>query len=115
MNNQYSELPDHVTEDSIEGYLTKIAPQLGFLCYKFISPSHRAVPDRILIGHGHIFFIELKAPGKKAREQQTLRIAEMREHKAPVYILDNQDDIRKILLYYRSKKKKPLIFEEYHT
>ena len=50
-------------EGLIEDYLGKIAHEHGFLYYKFTSPAHSGVPDRILIGHGKTVFVELKRPG----------------------------------------------------
>ena len=52
-------------ESTIENYLVRRCKELGVLCYKFVSPSHRGVPDRVLIfPKGLVTFIELKAPGK---------------------------------------------------
>jgi hypothetical protein len=53
------------SEKSIEAAVTKYAKAQGCLCYKFVSPSNRGVPDRIIIGPtGKVLFLELKAPGK---------------------------------------------------
>ncbi|EJA67892.1 hypothetical protein SEEN443_09394 [Salmonella enterica subsp. enterica serovar Newport str. CVM 19443] len=43
----------------------------GGVAYKFISPGHRSVPDRIvLLPGGRIVFVECKAPGKPPRADQ---------------------------------------------
>ena len=49
-------------EKQIESKVVKKAKELGFLTYKFSSPSNRGVPDRIFISpYGEVFFIEFKS------------------------------------------------------
>jgi Holliday junction resolvase len=59
-------------ESQIESKVVKKAKELGFLTYKFSSPSNRGVPDRIFISpHGEVFFIEFKsAKGKLTKLQE---------------------------------------------
>lgn len=58
-------------EQKIELYLKRQVESIGGKAYKFTSPGVRGVPDRIVIlPGGKIFFIELKAPGKKLRPLQ---------------------------------------------
>ena len=52
-------------ETEVETYLRKTANANNFLCYKFKSPGNNGVPDRVLIGHDMVFFVETKAPGEK--------------------------------------------------
>jgi len=48
----------------------------GGVAYKFVSPGHKGVPDRICFLPGGVLMLaELKAPGKKLRPDQK------REHK----------------------------------
>lgn len=50
-------------EKHLEKKITDKAKKLGFLSYKFVSPSQRGVPDRIFISKtGKVFFIEFKSP-----------------------------------------------------
>ena len=52
-------------EKDIESVVCNYAKTKGCLVYKFASPAHRSVPDRMFIApHGKVFFIEFKAPGK---------------------------------------------------
>lgn len=79
-------------ESKIETHLRKRIEALGGLCYKFVSPGRRNVPDRIVLLPGvttipptriwdtapRTIFVELKAPGKKPtpgqlREHERLR------------------------------------------
>lgn len=65
-------------EGIIEDYLVERVEAIGGLTYKFVSPGHRGVPDRIVIYFGIVFFVEVKSvdgvyePGQK-REIQRLR------------------------------------------
>lgn len=60
-----------IRESAIEAYLVKSVKEHGGRAYKFVSPSHRGVPDRLVLWpDGVAEFVELKAPGKKATLQQ---------------------------------------------
>lgn len=80
-------------EGIIEDYLIKKAEEHHFLCFKFVSPGRRGVPDRILIGQGHTIFVELKSETGNLRKQQEYRIKEMQEHGAVVYVLNTKEKI----------------------
>lgn len=85
-------------EAKVEKYLIRYVKDKGGLCLKFISASMRGLPDRIVIlPQGKIFFIELKAKGKKPRPEQT------RVHKlfsslgAKVYTADSKEMVRSVV------------------
>ena len=80
-------------ESDIESYLKTQAEKHGFLCYKFVSPGHNGVPDRILIGYGATIFIELKAPNKKPRIKQTLEHKKLKQHGAEILIIDTKQKV----------------------
>lgn len=68
-------------ESQIEAHLRKRIEAIGGLCYKFVSPGRRHVPDRIVLWSddpGYVppktIFVELKAPGEKPTPGQ------LREH-----------------------------------
>lgn len=85
-------------EKVIEQKLTKAVRQNGGVCWKFTSPSIAGVPDRIiLMPKGQIAFVEVKAPGEKPRPLQLSRHRLLRKLGFKVYVLDNIDDITKIL------------------
>lgn len=83
-------------ESTIEEHLIKKANANGFLCWKFVTPSANGVPDRILIGNGLIFFIELKRPKGKARELQIDAMQTMALYGATSLVLDTKDKIDKL-------------------
>ena len=51
-------------ESTIEKHLVAQVKALGGMAYKFTSPAHRGVADRVVcLPNGQTWFIELKAPG----------------------------------------------------
>ena len=65
-------------EKKIEQSLVRAVRAAGGLCPKWVSPGLDGVPDRIvLLPGGRIAFAELKAPGKKPRPLQEVRILPM--------------------------------------
>lgn len=85
-------------ESKIERYLKKQVELLGGLALKFVSPGVSGVPDRIvLLPQGKVIFVELKAPGKKARPIQEYRIKEIRALGFRVEIIDSIEKADKFI------------------
>lgn len=85
-------------EQKIEQKLVKVAKANGGLCFKFSSPGTVGVPDRILLlHHGRIAFIEVKAPGKKLKPVQAYRKRQIEELGFKVYVLDSYEQIQIII------------------
>lgn len=80
-------------ENAVENHLIKKAKQNQYLCYKFLAGGNSGVPDRILIGHGNVIFVETKAPGKIPRKKQVEVHRQMRKHGATVYVLDTVEKV----------------------
>lgn len=80
-------------ESVVEKYLRKKATEHDFLCYKFVSPMQNGVPDRVLVGHGLTFFVELKAPGQEPRKLQQRIIERIRDHGGTVYVIDTKEGV----------------------
>ena len=60
-------------ESKIEKKLVSLVRRSGGECLKFVSPGNAGVPDRIvMMPHGKIHFVELKAPGEKPRPLQVV-------------------------------------------
>jgi hypothetical protein len=60
-----------IREKNLEGYLLRRIQARGGLCMKFTSPGNAGVPDRIaILPNNEIFFIEVKAPGRRPRALQ---------------------------------------------
>lgn len=81
-------------ESTIEKRLKKEIELIGGKALKFVSPGVSGVPDRIvLLPHGRIIFVELKAPGEKPRALQEYRAKELRSLGFEVKVIDSIDGI----------------------
>ena len=85
-------------EKQIESKVVKKAKELGFLTYKFSSPSNRGVPDRIFISHhGEVFFIEFKSAKGKLTQLQKKVINDIETYQIDVFVINNVEDGLEIL------------------
>jgi hypothetical protein len=67
-------------ESQIEKYFVQTVARMGGTAYKFTSPAHRGVSDRIAcLPGGAVWFVELKAPGGRLSPLQKLFAARMKE------------------------------------
>lgn len=91
-------------EKQIESRLTKRSREQGWRVYKFVSPGTAGVPDRIvLMPGGRAVFVELKAPGKKARPLQKLRHKQIRALGFDVESeLDSYEAVEAFIVRYRN-------------
>lgn len=86
-------------ERQIEQKLVKAVSTVGGLALKFTSPGFDGMPDRlVLLPEGKMFFVEVKAPGKKLRPLQIKRKGQLEALGFRVYCLDNLAQIQSILL-----------------
>ena len=77
-------------EKQIEKSVCEYAKSRGLLHYKFTSPAHLGVPDRLFIlPSGKIFFIEFKAPGKKPTPSQVREIGRLENYGCHVWVCDD--------------------------
>ena len=87
-----------LSERDIEQRLVKAVKAKGGLAPKFVSPGFDGVPDRIvLLPHGRIAFIELKAKGRKMRPLQVRRKRQLESLGFSVYCIDGPEQIGGIL------------------
>jgi hypothetical protein len=67
-----------VLEKQIEAYLVKRVKELGGRAYKFTSPAHRGVADRIVcLPNGQTWFVEVKTEGGRLSELQKVFASDM--------------------------------------
>ena len=86
------------SEKQIEQSLVKAVKNMGGIAPKFVSPGFDGMPDRIvLLPHGLMAFVEVKAPGKKPRPLQVSRHGLLRRRGFKVYVLDDMNRIGGIL------------------
>lgn len=80
-------------EKNIEAKVCGYARERGLLAYKFTSPAHSAVPDRLFVlPSGKMFFCEFKRKGQRPTPAQEREHLRLRQHKVSVYVIDNVDD-----------------------
>ena len=92
-------------EGIVENYMRETAEKMGFLFYKFQSPSQNGVPDRVVIGYGHTIFVELKKSEKEEpRPLQKAVINRMIDHGAEVFVIGTKDDAYRLLKAYADGK-----------
>lgn len=85
-------------EKEIEQSLVKEVKKRGGICPKFVSPGFAGMPDRlILLRYGRFAFAEIKAPGEKPRPLQISRHKLLRRLGFKVYVIDNKEQIEKII------------------
>ena len=92
-------------ENEIESYLTQKAKENGFICMKFTSPENNGVSDRLLVGHGSVFFVEVKAPGEKPRPLQVKFARSVWLHGCRAHTVDTKDRVDALLSEYIKRKK----------
>ena len=77
-------------ESEIEARLVKLVRGGGGLCYKFVSPGNRGVPDRIVITpDGRVFFVELKSQAGRLSELQKFQKSELEKRNVTVRVLNS--------------------------
>ena len=85
-------------EKEIERRLVEAVKGMGGICPKFTSPGMNGMPDRlVLMPNGRMGFVELKAPGKKPRLVQELRMRQLRRLGFLVAVVDNAEQIDYVL------------------
>lgn len=85
-------------EKSIEQNLVRATKGRGGVCPKLASPGFDGMPDRlVLLPHGKMGFVEVKAPGEKPRPLQAARHRFLERLGYKVYVLDRGEDIPRIL------------------
>lgn len=85
-------------EKTVETKFVQAVKSMGGLAPKFVSPGFDGVPDRlVLLPHGRLAFVELKAPGKPLRPLQEWRKAQLESLGFKVYCIDRPEQIGGVL------------------
>lgn len=94
-------------ESLIERRLKKEIEKIGGKAIKFVSPGLIGVPDRIvLLPGGRIYFVELKASGKKLRAIQEYRAKELSSLGFDVRTIDSIEKIHEFINTLKEEIKK---------
>lgn len=80
-------------ERDVEAYFRKAVLAAGGVAFKFISPSHRGVSDRIVCLRGQTWFVELKRPGGRLSPLQRVFAAEMQRLEQNYVCLSGKEEI----------------------
>lgn len=93
-----------VLEKELERKLVKRISTAGGECFKWVSPGHTGVPDRIVLASGgRICFVEMKAPGKKERPRQRIVQRKLRDLGFTVFSsVDSAEKIEEVVEWMRS-------------
>lgn len=92
-----------VRESAVEHYLTQRCQSLGFLSWKYISPTRGGVPDRIVITSATTCFVEVKRPGEEISNRQIATIETMRKAGAQVHIVDSATQVDELIEHLREQ------------
>lgn len=85
-------------EKTIEKRLREAIKKVGGRAYKFLSPGVSGVPDRIVIlPGGRIYFVELKAAGRKPTKLQEVQMSRLRELGCEVRVVTGICGLEKFL------------------
>ena len=81
-------------EKQIEAHLVKRVKALGGVAYKFTSPAHRGVADRVVcLPDGSTWFVELKTEGGRLSPLQKVFADDMTRLKQNYCVLWNKEQI----------------------
>lgn len=81
-------------EKDIEIYLRDEVKKIGGIAYKFESPGNDGVPDRLVVlPLDRIYFVELKAPGKKPRPLQVRQMNRLEALGCDVRVIDSKQGV----------------------
>lgn len=81
-------------ERQVEAYLVKRVKELGGMAYKFTSPAHKGVSDRIVcLPNGQTWFVELKTEGGRLSPLQKIFAADMERMNQKYVCLWNKEQI----------------------
>ena len=85
-------------ESTIERHLINRVTSLGGLAYKWVSPAHRGVPDRLVfLPGGVVFAVECKAPGKGLSPLQHYTRERLMALGFRVFVAASKQDVEQIL------------------
>ncbi len=85
-------------EKQIEARLKREVKKAGGLALKFTPPGTAGLPDRIVLLPGsRIYFVEVKAPGKKLRPLQQKRKKQLKRLGFRVFVIDSYPAVREFI------------------
>ena len=87
-----------ILERDIERYLVRRAVEHGGKAYKWVSPGHVGVADRIvLLPGGVVWFVELKTATGRLSPWQKLFAADLRRMGMNYIVIRSKEDVDELL------------------
>ena len=87
-----------MNEKQLETMFINAVKKAGGKAYKFVTPTTAGMPDRLVVfPGGKVGFIELKAPGKKARPLQVHQLETLNGYGLYARVLDQPYDIQEVI------------------
>ena len=86
-----------IDERDVERYLIKECEKRGWLCWKFVSPGRRGVPDRVVIRPGAVAFVEVKRNGGRVSPLQIRRIKELTRRGVAARVVETKGEIDEMI------------------
>jgi len=88
-----------ISEKSIESAVCAYATRkYDCICYKFVSPARRSVPDRMIVGPGgRLIFIEFKSSVGKTTSGQDREQKRLTDRGQRVYIVNDTDQGKRLI------------------
>lgn len=81
-------------ESDIERYFVTRLTAQKCMVFKFVSPGHAGVPDRLVIApSGRIYFVELKRPTGKLRKLQEYTRKKLQKQNCDVRVVMSKKDV----------------------
>ena len=87
-------------EKVIEAKVCEYARSKGMMALKFNSMNRAAVPDRIFLYRGKVFFVEFKREGCLPTPAQSREHARIEEQGIDVYVVDNVEQGKRVIDAY---------------
>jgi len=84
-------------ESYIENHLTRCVHDAGGEVRKVQWVGRRGAPDRLVMLPHRIVWVELKAPGKKAKPYQAREHARMRSYGLDVVVIDSIEGVEELV------------------
>jgi len=92
-----------VLERTVERYFVEMVKELGGKAYKFTSPGHSGVSDRIVVlPGGRVWFVELKSPTGSLTPLQKVFARDIKDLKGNYACLHSKEEIRAWLISLHS-------------
>lgn len=85
-------------ESSIEKYFKAQCEKRGWLCLKFVSPSRRGVPDRLVIRScARMAFVEFKRPSGRLSILQMAMIRRLKAFGVEVHVIWSKEEAQALI------------------